>query len=1635
MERISTFKQKAITMLFALAMMLVGQNAFAQTAIGGSKMNDNEGCEKLVDGLTGTKWGQTWRSTDKLYVILKGSEDIVPGHYYVITGGDTGTYPERNWNTWYIYGGNFASDEEATEDAAGWELIDSKEQVGQLMIPGESGATAEFDISETVTKSYRYFKLVIAQICTLEEGIYMQMSEFNFGMPGEAFAFTALSTGDRSGKVDDGNESALHLVDGFTGSKWGFGSDNVPQNSWLVFKSSQAFKPTFYSMHTANDTGTYGPERNWLEWKIWGGNFSSDAEAVADAPGWVLIDHKINTDGEILPAVNSQEFFLDLSEEVTQEFQYFKVHLLVSGGGFAQMAELALGTDNIFKLKRSIYWKEFAKFDLNVHAYQPYKDAYQEALSNLPMANTSAQMNEALVVLREAQGQITKSVNAYNNYESTVGNYKKDIGKLNTAGKEFFNTYMETNAGPSETYPNGTLLYILENCPLSDEALAEENKFLGTKFEEFASDLTSGAIEATYVPIAGTNGFNAEEGFPSLVDGNRNTKWCTSTSYSGGDPWFIIFQASEPIVPTYYLLTTGNDTGPSGDRNWKNYKIYGGNFANEDAAIAASDDEWVLLDDKQNVGPDQIPAANTTDAYVYMSQPSDTPFEYFKIVVSNAYSGDLIQMAEFSFQNNANFYKSRQEYVAEFSDINFDELMVQQTLIDQYNETLALMKVATTLDELGSYFTQMNTLRNNVTSNDLAYQDYKATIEDIAVNWLDEITEFDPQMADYFDSDNALEPSGVFPNGNFAYILQNLPLSTSAVRTEKDYWLAYVASLEDARPIVLDGNTAAADGEKWPMLIDDNEETKWCGGIPEGGSFLIFKYLIPQKPFFYSLMTGNDTEGNPGRNWKSWKIYGGNFANNGEAARDAEGWVLLDNHEEIGPDRLPAKNFETTYFGFTEGISEAYQYFRVEVSSAYSGTLIQMTELRFLEEDQFMDIRFDYADLVDEFSADVIADQNLLDEYEEAYSSVAEAEDMESLIANYLAAVELQNKITASAQIYEQYKNTVEEIATFINESKLEDSEVLNLLNSYINEEYESGELFPNGSYPIIYGDHILNDSTIAAEIDYVRDMQTAAVRAGYGEGTDITSLVVNPDFKKAQYTNGTTIAEFEGWSGTAYTYGTNEEGTMSAAENVHQRTNISQTITGLKNGVYELRMNAGYRPCGDIYSTNYAAQLYANENSVYVQSVIEDMIPIEEAQDRVNCWLGTTSDKPILNEESDTIGYVIWGVQSCCYAFAAGRYENATVVNVTDGTLTIGIKDPGTTMTDNEWLGFGNTRLIYRGELGSEESIEGIDNALASATARANTLLEWETSLSGDDYLQKPNYSQAEREELRTAIEETQSAKTAAEKYALVQKFTEIFNSIYETKKAYITVFEAEQNVYTKWIQHNTLMTIDQSDAFNEAIIEVEDGLYEGAFSAEDALAIKAKLYADYPDYFEYNKSLVQSSSVSVEETAPFEYEMTINGNLPFVTMNGLYEDLAADKTILRLEYKSDADLINGFFYFDNNTAHSINYEALPATAEWKTVYFDITEARETWKWGSKDNTLRWAMTTNKEQKINARNILVLTTAEMEAEGGSITGINVVNSDTPMLQQTGIYTITGVRVEKPTRGLYIINGKKVLVK
>ena len=56
-----------------------------------------------------------------------------------------------------------------------------------------------------------------------------------------------------------------------------------------------------------------------------------------------------------------------------------------------------------------------------------------------------------------------------------------------------------------------------------------------------------------------------------------------------------------------------------------------------------------------------------------------------------------------------------------------------------------------------------------------------------------------------------------------------------------------------------------------------------------------------------------------------------------------------------------------------------------------------------------------------------------------------------------------------------------------------------------------------------------------------------------------------------------------------------------------------------------------------------------------------------------------------------------------------------------------------------------------------------------------------------------------------------------------------------------------------------------------------------------------------------------------------------------------------------------------------------------------------------------------------------------MITRTAMEAAGGTVGIADVAGEST--LQQKGIYTLSGVRVDKATRGLYIMDGRKVIVK
>ena len=99
--------------LIALVMMMASQSAWAEyvklTALSGSKnLSDAEGCAKLVDASTPTKWGQSFDPNSEdagrkyAWVVVKAEKAVIPQWYFLVTGNDTGNENNhgRNWKEW-----------------------------------------------------------------------------------------------------------------------------------------------------------------------------------------------------------------------------------------------------------------------------------------------------------------------------------------------------------------------------------------------------------------------------------------------------------------------------------------------------------------------------------------------------------------------------------------------------------------------------------------------------------------------------------------------------------------------------------------------------------------------------------------------------------------------------------------------------------------------------------------------------------------------------------------------------------------------------------------------------------------------------------------------------------------------------------------------------------------------------------------------------------------------------------------------------------------------------------------------------------------------------------------------------------------------------------------------------------------------------------------------------------------------------------------------------------------------------------------------------------------------------------------------------------------------------------------------
>lgn len=148
----------------------------------------------------------------------------------------------------------------------------------------------------------------------------------------------------------------------------------------------------------------------------------------------------------------------------------------------------------------------------------------------------------------------------------------------------------------------------------------------------------------TYAPLTavrGSESVSSDENYDKLLDGDLYTKWvCEALD---NHMYYVIFKTNERVSMGSYSLTTCDDTVTHPERNWKSWRIYGANFANDSDAVQFSS-SWNLITSVTD--DDKLQAAKWT-SYYYNLDAAAAPYMYYMISVTPKESAGYIQMSRF----------------------------------------------------------------------------------------------------------------------------------------------------------------------------------------------------------------------------------------------------------------------------------------------------------------------------------------------------------------------------------------------------------------------------------------------------------------------------------------------------------------------------------------------------------------------------------------------------------------------------------------------------------------------------------------------------------------------------------------------------------------------------------------------------------------------------------------------------------------------------------------------------------------------------------------------------------------------------------------------------------------------------
>lgn len=522
------------------------------------------------------------------------------------------------------------------------------------------------------------------------------------------------------------------------------------------------------------------------------------------------------------------------------------------------------------------------------------------------------------------------------------------------------------------------------------------------------------------------------------------------------------------------------------------------------------------------------------------------------------------------------------------------------------------------------------------------------------------------------------------------------------------------------------------------------------------------------------------------------------------------------------------------------------------------------------------------------FPEETFAMQQLLDDYNNAIPNYGKAQNAEELLDAVQKLVSLSESVQNNANAYKAYKDRVDGLKAGIENGEIDlDGPDADILFDYLDDLGE--ELGPDSETSVEYGfkngysayiiaNRLLKTEEITEELEFLNKLYDAAVRTSLKDGTDLTNLIVNPGFEEELVDGkgkGWSLDTSKGGTGSLTNWrGGDSDGKNYCAEAYEQNFDVYQEIEGVKDGIYEVSVQAFYRGGSpEAAWNNYKkdpemkgdakvySEVYLNEFSTPIRNVME--ITLDDVSQFTS--KDNYSSFAVTGEGGETTNvFVPNGMASASTSFSLEDPEKNYTMSayglVTDGKIRLGIRRLTTPPSNaGTWTLWDNFKLTYRAK-----NPELAAQVLDAKAKELNELLTTSEENMTDPVIQNSvyAYTESQKTDLSDAAKyevliETNDALVAAKENILQVGAYKTANEAYQAACDELEKVDESQEAEI-WNQIDEMDNELEGDAFRSLstedlvtlIAKVEDFTKEVQAAIDDIkLAQKVAEMADATD------------------------------------------------------------------------------------------------------------------------------------------------------------------------------------------